>query len=401
MDPKDYIKRDIQDTIEQYLFIGKVIIVYGARRVGKTTLCEHLLSKYAEQDDSFKKGNYSFEDKDSPYRYINCDYITNRQSLEVEDKTLLKAFLGNAKFVVIDEAQRVENIGLILKIIIDAFPEIQIIATGSSSFDLSNKINEPLTGRSIQFMLYPLSLQEISHKKTPAQIDIELENYLRYGLYPCIYQKGEGLIRRELLNIVNNYLYKDILEFDQIKHSKMLFNLLKHLALQVGNQVSYNELATALGINVLTVRKYVDLLEKCFVIFTLHAFSRNPRKEISKSVKIYFYDTGIRNALIESFNTLDVRNDAGALWENFCIVERLKYNEANERFVNSYFWRTYTQQEIDYIEEHSGILEGYEFKWGKVTKKFKPPKAFIESYPEGTVNRISRNNYQEFLINLQ
>ncbi len=400
METKDYITRNIEKTIEQYLFIGKVIIIYGARRVGKTTLCEQLLLKYAEKDVNFKKGNYSYEDRDSPYRYINCDYVTNRQSLEVQDKTLLKSFLGNAKFVVIDEAQRVENIGLILKIIVDAFPEIQIIATGSSSFDLSNKINEPLTGRSFQFMLYPLSLQEIYSKKTPAQIDIELEYYLRYGLYPIIYGKGEGLARRELLNIVNNYLYKDILEFDQIKNSKMLFNLLRLLALQVGNQVSYNELATSLGINVLTVRKYVDLLEKCFVVFTLHSYSTNPRKEISKSVKIYFYDLGIRNALVESFNSLDIRNDTGALWENFCIVERKKHNDSQERFVNSYFWRTYTQKEVDYIEEHSGILEGYEFKWGSDKKEFKPPKAFIEAYPESSVKRVNRSNYQNFLIEL-
>jgi len=396
---KDYIKRDLEETIGQYLFIGKVIILYGARRVGKTTLSEHLLSKYAEQDEFFKKGNYSFEDRDSPYRYINCDYITNRQSLEIQDKNLLKAFLGDAKFVVIDDAQRVENIGLSLKIIVDAFPDIQIIATGSSSFDLSNRINEPLTGRSIQFMLYSLSLQEIYSKKTLAQIDLELETYLRYGLYPCVYNKGEGLIRRELANIVNNYLYKDILEFERIKNSKILFNLLKLLALQVGNQVSYNELATNLGINVLSVRKYIDLLEKCFVIFTLHSYSTNPRKEISKSVKIYFYDTGIRNALIESFNTLDMRNDAGALWENFCIAERIKYNQAQERFVNSYFWRTYTQKEVDYIEEHSGKLEGYEFKWSGDKKQYKALNAFIQSYPESSVKRIDRDNYSEFLFN--
>lgn len=398
MDSKKYIVREIEPTIEQYFFSGKVIIIYGARRVGKTTLCEHFLAKYASKDEDFKKGDYSFEDRDSPYRYINCDYITNRQSLEIQDKNLLKAFLGDAKFIVIDEAQRVENIGLILKIIIDAFPEIQIIATGSSSFDLSNKINEPLTGRSIQFMLYPFSLQEIYSKKTRAQIDLELETYLRYGMYPCIYGKGEGLIRRELLNIVNNYLYKDILEFEQIKNSKMLFNLLKLLALQIGNQISYNELATSLGINVLTVKKYIDLLEKCFVIFTLHAYSTNPRKEISKSVKIYFYDLGIRNALIESFNPLDMRNDAGSLWENFCIVERIKHNQAREKFVNSYFWRTYTQKEIDYIEEHSGILEGYEFKWGKSKKTFVPPKTFLENYKNASVKKIDRENYYEFLL---
>ncbi|OGI00675.1 MAG: hypothetical protein A2Y25_10435 [Candidatus Melainabacteria bacterium GWF2_37_15] len=400
MEIKDYLKRDLEKIIEPYLFIGKVIIIYGARRVGKTTLCEQLLLKYSEKDEAFKKGAYSFEDRDSPYRYINCDYIVNRQALEVQDKTLLKAFIGNAKFIVIDEAQRVENIGLTLKIIVDAFPEIQIIATGSSSFDLSNKINEPLTGRAFQFMLYPLSLQEIYSKKTLQQIDIELETYLRYGLYPYIYNKGEGLVRKELLNIVNNYLYKDILEFDQIKNSKMLLNLLKLLALQVGNQVSYNELATSLGINVLTVRKYIDLLEKCFVIFTLHSYSKNPRKEISKSVKIYFYDTGIRNALIESFNPMDIRTDIGALWENFCIAERLKYNSSNERYVNSYFWRTYTQKEIDYIEEHSGTLEGYEFKWRNMDKEYKPPKTFLESYPEASVKKIDKNNYQNFLINI-
>lgn len=391
-------KRSVQENIEQWLFKGKVIVLYGARQVGKTTLSKEILKKYADADKNFVSGNYSLTDKESSYKYLNCDLIPVRKALEVQDDEALRNYIGaDVKLVVIDEAQRVENIGLILKILVDTYPEIQIIATGSSSFELSNKIKEPLTGRAIQFMLYPLSIQELSTKYDSYKLDIKLESLLRFGSYPAIVDESEEAARTFLESIASNYLYKDILEFEQVKNSKALFNLLELLALQVGNEVSYQELASNLDINVATVKRYIDLLEKCFVVFTLHAFSRNKRKEITKSVKIYFYDVGIRNALIQGFNRLDMRTDIGSLWENFCIVERLKFNQANKRYINKYFWRNYEQKEIDYIEEHDGFLEGYEFKWGKEARKYRPPKAFVDNYDNATVKRIDRQNYQEFL----
>lgn len=393
-------KRSIQENIEQWLFKGKVIIIYGARQVGKTTLSLEILKKYAELDKEINIDQFTFSDKNSPYKYLNCDLISVRKALEIQDNEALISYIGsNTKFIVIDEAQRVENIGLTLKILVDTYPELQIIATGSSSFDLSNKIKEPLTGRAFEFMLYPLSIGEFSSKYDFFALEIKLENILRFGCYPAIVDKSEEEARMFLASIASNYLYKDILEFENVKNSKALFNLLELLALQLGNEVSYQELANNLGINVLTVKRYIDLLEKCFVVFTLHAFSRNKRKEITKSVKIYFYDVGIRNALIEGFNRLDMRTDTGALWENFCIIERLKYNQANRRHVNKYFWRNYEQKEIDYIEEYSGQLDGYEFKWGKESRKYKPPKAFVDNYENAIVKRIDRQNYHEFLLN--
>lgn len=386
-------ERTLQENIEQWLFKGKVIVIYGARQVGKTTLSLEILKKYADLEDN------SFIDKNLIYRYLNCDLIAVRKSLEIQDNEALINYIGSkAKLVVIDEAQRVENIGLVLKILVDAYPNLQIIATGSSSFDLSNQIKEPLTGRAFEFMLYPLSIQELSLKYDRSTIDIKIENLLRFGGYPAIVDKSEDEARMFLSSIANNYLYKDILVFENVKNSKALFNLLELLALQVGNEVSYQELANSLGINVLTIKRYIDLLEKCFVVFTLRAFSRNKRKEITKSVKIYFYDLGIRNALLESFNRLDMRNDTGALWENFCIIERLKYNQANNQYVKNYFWRNYDGKEIDYIEEYSEQLEGYEFKWGKESRQYKPPKGFIDSYKKATAQRIDRQNYQGFLL---
>ncbi len=392
-------KRGIQENIEHWLFKSKVIIIYGARQVGKTTLSKEILQKHVNLDEEAKAAGLSITDKKAKYKYLNCDLIPVRKALEIQDDEALKNYIGaNTKLVVIDEAQRVENIGLILKILVDTCPGIQVIATGSSSFELSNKIKEPLTGRVIQFMLYPLSLTDLSEAYDPYKLDIKLDNLLRFGSYPAIVDTSEETARTFLESIASNYLYKDILEYEQVKNSKALFNLLELLALQVGNEVSYQELANNLDINVLTVKRYIDLLEKCFVIFTLHALSRNKRKEITKSVKIYFYDVGVRNALIQGFNRLDMRTDTGALWENFCIVERLKHNQLNKRLVNKYFWRTYDRKEIDYIEEHDGQLTGYEFKWGKETREYRPPGAFVDNYENATVKRIDRQNYQEFLI---
>jgi len=297
----------------------------------------------------------------------------------------------------LDEAQHIENIGLILKIIVDTYPEIQIIATGSSSFDLANKISEPLTGRSRQFILYPFSLTEIKENTTFHDVISQIEKFLIYGLYPAVYELSETDAKFELMNIASNYLYKDVLEFEQLRNSKPLLQILELLALQIGNEVSFREIAQKLEISHPTVKKYIDLLEKCFIIFSLRSFSRNLRNEINKSQKIYFYDLGIRNAIIQNFNKPSLRTDIGALWENFCILERLKYNQANERWVNAYFWRMYSGQEVDYIEEHSGKLDGFEFKYNP-NAKFKKPIKFLETYDNTSVQVIHRENWFEFLI---
>lgn len=372
------ISRIIESSIKKSLFKGKIVIIYGARQVGKTTLVKKILNEYGSEG-----------------RYLNCELLPVQEALSIKDAEKLKAFLGDFKLVVLDEAQNVPDIGRILKILVDTHPQLQIIATGSSSFDLAQKISEPMTGRTFTYQLSPISLQEIRQQEDLIQIESRLDNILRFGSYPEIVSLDESAAVRRLSEITSNYLYKDILVFEGIKKSSIIKNLLKALALQVGQEVSYQELAVTLGINRLTVQKYLDILEQAFVIFRLNAFSRNLRKEISKSIKIYFCDLGIRNSLIENFNRLDVRNDVGALWENFCILERKKNNEANFNFVNSYFWRTYDQKEVDYIEEAGGKISGYEFKWNG-QKKYKAPKDFVREY-EAEVKKIDRNNYWEFL----
>ncbi len=371
-------KRHLQKNVEQNLFKGKVVIIYGARRVGKTTLCKQLVDKY---DKSV---------------YINCELYQYRSVLETTNSELLHDFLGSYKLVVLDEAQHIQNIGLILKIIVDTFPGIQIIATGSTSFGLINKINEPLTGRSRQFQLFPLSINEIHQQYNIADIRGRLPNLMRFGLYPEVFGKSEQEAKEELYNISSNYLYKDILQTEQLKRSDLIFNLLKALALQIGNELTYNELAGLLGENVHTIKRYIELLEKSFVLFRLPSFSRNLRKEIGKGQKIYFYDTGIRNAIINHFGDLSNRNDVGGMWENFFITERMKMNHYNRKFVNSYFWRTYDQKEIDYIEDEDGILTAFEIKY-KPKKKIKFPEDFTENYPGSVYEVITPDNFLHYL----
>jgi len=279
---------------------------------------------------------------------------------------------------------------------IDTYPKTQIIATGSSSFDLFQKVSEPMTGRIFQFVLYPLSTMEVQSHGGRQLLDARLENMLRFGSYPEIFYLSEEGAKERLNEIASNYLYKDVLRFEGLKKSDVIKKLLQLLALQIGQEVSYHELAVQLGVNRLTIQKYIDILEQCFVIFKLNALSRNKRKEISKSVKIYFYDLGIRNALIENYNPLEIRNDVGVLWENFCVVERKKANEAAKRFANPYFWRTYDQKEIDLVEEREGKLFAFEFKWNK--DKAKTPKAFLETYPGSQFTVIGRDNYYDFLV---
>lgn len=372
------IPRLIQPEIEKRLNKGKVIVLYGARQVGKTTLVKSILEHFPEKT-----------------LYLNGEYLSVQERLSINEAARLKSYLGESRLVVIDEAQKIDRIGTSLKIMVDTYPEVQIIATGSSSFGLANKASEPLTGRVDQFTLYPLSLEELEKEIGRPGADARLENLLRFGAYPEVALSSETEASYRLNEISTNYLYKDVLSFGGIKKSSLVTDLLRLIALQLGQEVSYQELATALGVSRPTIQKYLNLLEQSFVIFTLRSFSRNLRKEISKSVKIYFFDLGVRNSLIQNYNSLSLRNDLGALWENFLLVERLKADSYRPRFVNRYFWRTYDQKEIDYLEETGGKLNAYEFKWSD--KEAKTPKEFLRTYTGATFTTITRKNYWDFI----
>jgi len=371
-------KREMQTAIEQQMFKGKVIIIYGARRVGKTYMSKQIIKNMTGS------------------KYINCELLQYQTVLQTTNSELLKDFFGDCKIAVLDEAQHIRNIGMTLKIITDTFLDLQIIATGSSSFDLANQVSEPLTGRSRVFMLLPLSFSEICQKYDTPTALVKIPNLLRFGLYPDVFDKPENDAIEELMNIAGNYLYKDILMFENLKRPDLVLNLLKALAMQVGSEVSYNELANTMGENVHTIKRYIDLLEKNFVIFRLKSYSTNPRKEIAKGQKIFFYDMGILNTLINNYNSVSERSDAGGLWENFCISERIKFNQNKRNFVNTYFYRTVSQQEIDYIEEQNGVLNCYEFKYTQ-PKKEKIPKIFLENYPESVFKTIHNQNIFSFL----
>jgi len=369
--------RTILPAIEQALFKGKAIVLYGARQVGKTTLIRLIQEKYTENS-----------------LYLNCDEPDIRSALSDKTSTELRRLVGNKTLVLIDEAQRVKNIGLTIKLIVDNFPNIQVVATGSSSFDLSNDISEPLTGRKVEFNLYPLSVAELLSQQSPLEIQRLLEYHLRFGMYPGVLSSDHpGEVLQE---ISKSYLYKDLLEYQTIKNPDLLRKLLQALALQIGSEVSYNELGVMLGIDRNTVIRYLSLLEQGFVVFNLSPFSRNLRKEIGKLHKVYFYDLGVRNALINNFNPLELRQDVGALWENFFICERLKLLHNQRKRPNTYFWRTYDGLEIDYLEEEAGQIEGFECKWGN--EKWRTPNAFTSTYPNSAVHLVNRSNALEFLI---
>lgn len=371
-------KRLVQEAIEQSLFKGKIVILYGARQVGKTTLVKTIQEKYIDSS-----------------LYLNVDEPDIRASLEEKTSTELFKLFGDKKFIIIDEAQRVKNIGLTLKLIIDNNPKIQLIATGSSSFELSNSISEPLTGRKFEFHLYPLSIQEVKTKYNSVELNRILENLLLYGMYPEIVNLPINEAKNRIQEISKSYLFKDILQFQDIRNSDVLEKLLQALALQIGNEVSYNELANLLGIDKDTVSRYIQLLEKAFIVFQLKPYSRNLRKEIGKLRKVYFYDLGIRNSIINNFNQLNLRTDVGALWENFLISERIKFNNNTIRTVNKYFWRTYDKKEIDYIEEENGKLSGYEFKYSD--DKYRNPSEFLDTYKNSTFKLINKANYLGFV----
>ncbi len=373
------IQRHIQPKIEKWLFRGKVIIIYGARQVGKTTLAKTLLEKFDQADG-----------------YFNCETPSVSAALENREPELLRRFIGNKKIVVLDEAQNVPNIGLTLKIFADTFPDLQIIATGSSSFELANRASEPLTGRSLQFTLLPFSLAELEQWYNIFETKSQLGHFLTYGLYPEIVKAPLDEAKVLLEDLSGKYLYKDILAFENLKRSDVLFKLLQLLAMQIGHEVSYHELANALKVNSRTVERYIDLLEKVFVIFRLRPLSRNLRKEISKKNKIYFYDVGVRNAILQQYQPPDIRADKGSLWENFFIAERLKYLLNNQLSPNRYFWRTLNQQELDYIEESDNILHAYEIKWKP--GNYKVPPSFAKAYPNSKVEFVNTENFDSFLF---
>lgn len=372
------IKRTIQKNVENALFKGKIIIIYGARQVGKTTLIKEIQKKHEKASV-----------------YLNCDEPDIRSSLTDATSTEIKSLFGSSELIFIDEAQRVKNIGLALKLAADNFPDIQIVATGSSSFELSNRIAEPLTGRSLEFYLYPLSYEEIAQEYSEREAKRMLEQRILHGMYPEVVR--QSLQSRDLVkNIANNYLYKDVLAYQSIKRPEALETLLQALALQIGSEVSYSELASAVGIDKKTVEQYIRLLEAAFIVFRLRPLHRNARNELKKMRKIYFYDTGIRNALINNFNPFSLRQDVGALWENFIIAERLKFNHNHKKECNTYFWRTHQQQELDYVEDSAGTLRGYEFKWRESV--FRKPKAFLEAYPGSIIELVNKDAIDSFLL---
>jgi predicted AAA+ superfamily ATPase len=371
------ITRLLENILLQKLYKGKVVVLMGARQTGKTTLLRHLVAQQGA------------------YLWLNGEEYSIQQRFKQPDAKLLKALLGNHRLVVIDEAQKIENIGLALKILVDTYPEIQIIATGSSSFDLANKTNEPLTGRKFEYQLYPISTQELCNHQGPLAESTLLKHRLVYGYYPeIVTHLGE---EEDLLKLLaDSYLYKDVLMLDNIKKPEKLVSLLQALAFQMGNEVSYNELSNLIGIDGKTIESYIALLEKAFIIFRLHSFSRNLRNELKMSKKIYFYDNGIRNAILSNFQLLEGRQDIGALWENYLVSERKKYNHYRSYHCNTYFWRTQQGQEIDYIEERNGKLHAFEFKWN-AKKVHRPTKTFSNNYPESTVEVITPNNYLPFV----
>lgn len=357
------------------------MVLYGPRQVGKTTLAKDLITSLSLRS-----------------KFVNADEFVYREVLSSQSSQRLGELLGDAELLVIDEAQRVPDIGLNLKILVDGFPHARIIATGSASFDLANKINEPLTGRKLTFNLYPISYSEIQGAFGVIEARSQLERWLIWGGYPAIVTTDEPASRESLLGeLVGSYLYRDILELEGVRRADKIVDLLRLLAYQIGQEVSIAELATSLGLNFQTVGKYLDLLEKVFVIFKVNGFSRNLRKEVTKNSRYYFYDNGVRNSLIQNFNALSLRNDVGQLWENFLVIERRKANQIAGRNVNSYFWRTYDQKEIDCIEEHGGRLYGYEFKWQAGDIRRAVRNEFMETYPDSELVTVNQENFEEFL----
>jgi uncharacterized protein len=365
-------------VLRERMFQGKAIVLLGARQTGKTSLVKTLV---AEWPDNFV--------------WLNADRPEVRRQLSNASLAVLRQLAGDKRVVVIDEAQRIRNIGLTLKLFTDEMPELQVVATGSSAFELANEINEPLTGRKWEYFLYPIAWSELEAVLTPIGALEQLETRLIYGMYPDVINQS-GREREVLLSLSSSYLYKDVFEFRGVRKPEVLWQLLQALALQLGSEVSYNELSQLLGVDKNTISNYLDLLEKSYIIFRLMPLSRNLRNEIGSSRKIYFYDNGIRNAVLENFSPPALRTDIGALWENFLVSERLKIRRYAGLHGKSYFWRTRTQQEIDYVEETDGQFRAWEFKWSpKAKARF--ASTFRDAYHPLSMDVVSPENFGDFL----
>lgn len=368
------------DRLEDYLAPGKVLVLYGSRQVGKTTLLRRFLAGTKLK-----------------YKLDSGDNIKTQQILGSQDFDQITGYLAGYELLAVDEAQRIPNIGLGLKIIVDQIPNLFVIATGSSSFELSGQVGEPLTGRKKTLILYPLSQLELAREHNRHDLKARLPEWLVFGGYPAVLTARSRKDKMSILEeIVHSYLLKDILELERVKGSRVLLDLLRLLAFQIGGEVSLSELGGQLGIDYKTVARYLDLLEKSFVIFSLRGYARNLRKEITKKGKYFFYDNGVRNAVISNFNDLPLRDDTGRLWENFLASERLKKQQYSGLYANNYFWRTWDKKEIDWLEERDGKLFGYEFKYG--AKKVKMPKEFAAAYPKAEFQVIRPDNYGDFVI---
>lgn len=375
-----YIQRKLKDTVDSHLFRHKAIIILGARQVGKSTLMSHVAKEL-----------------EGPILDLNCDDPDVRSMLTDINSVNLRLLLGQNKIVAIDEAQRVENIGLVLKRIVDEYPNVQLLVSGSSSLRLKSSINEPLTGRKYEYEMYPIATGELYDTFGLMSTIQHLESRLIYGSYPDVLTHPDEA--KELLRtLADSYLYKDILEMDEVRKPVVLQKILVALALQLGSEVSFNEVARMVGSDPKTVERYIDLLEKCYVLYSLPGLSRNLRNELKKTRKIFFYDTGIRNAVLQNYAPVSLRNDMGVLWENFFIMERIKHNAYLGRHVNYYFWRTTTQQEIDFIEESDGEFSIFEMKWNPTKGNVKFPQSFMESYHPKQAVVVTPDNYMEYLI---
>jgi len=373
------IPRLIEEDILAKLQPNKAIVIYGPRQVGKTTLLKALLTKIQED-----------------YLFVSGEDNFVRAWLGSQSIDILKQNIGTKRLLIIDEAQKIDQIGLNLKLIIDHIENMKVIATGSSSFELANQIGEPLVGRKWQYILYPISQIELNLIEQKFQTIANLPTRLIYGAYPLVITSESLDEKREILHsLIDSHLYKDLLEFDEIKKSAKILDILRLMAFQIGKEVSLNEIATQVHLDLRTVEKYLDLLEKVFVIKRFFGFSRNLRKEITKNSRFYFFDNGIRNALINNFNALNIRDDLGQLWENYLVMERLKKQSYKKIYANNYFWRTYDKKEIDFIEERDGHLFGFEFKWSN--KKVKAPKEWLESYQNASFEVINQDNFLGFI----
>jgi predicted AAA+ superfamily ATPase len=369
------------DNLSSYLKPNKVLFIFGSRQAGKTTLLKKFLS---ENKDKFR------------YKLDSGDDINLHAVLGSSDFKIIIEYTKGYDLIAIDEAQKIKGIGQGLKIMVDQVPNLKAIVTGSSSFELAGQIGEPLTGRKITLALYPLSQIEMGNIYNDYELKSRLDDYLIYGAYPEVLTNEFINDKKRILEeLVGSYLLKDILELEKVKSSKLLLDLLRLLAFQIGSEVSLSELGKQLGIGGKTVARYLDLFEKSFVIINIRGFSRNLRKEITKKSKYYFLDNGIRNAIIANFNPLEIRDDIGKLWENFLVVERIKKQSYHQIYANNYFWRTWNQKEIDWVEERDGKLFGYEFKWK--SKPLKAATAWSENYPDASLEIIDKENYLEFV----